>query len=197
MSSAPIHAWYGSWPRSWNRIWRAVPSTLSTATLRRAMLAARWAAEPCSWSFWMWLPIRNAPSNCWPKWYAWAAMSKCWRCFPATTRTSCCAACAPGAADFLLEPFTAEQLEAVLAKVARLQPAAETAGSRLHQDHRGDARQRRLRSHHRRLQPGLLLEAHGRQTGPAGGPGSAHRHAFVSAEDQVRFQFPGRAAARP
>ncbi|MBZ5632833.1 MAG: AAA family ATPase [Acidobacteriia bacterium] len=34
-----------------------------------------------------------------------------------------------GAADFLLEPFTAEQLEGVLAKIARLQPAAETAGA--------------------------------------------------------------------
>jgi len=33
-----------------------------------------------------------------------------------------------GAADFLLEPFTAEQLETVLAKIARMQPAAE-AGS--------------------------------------------------------------------
>jgi len=30
-----------------------------------------------------------------------------------------------GAADFLLEPFTADQLEAVLAKIARMQPAAE------------------------------------------------------------------------
>ncbi len=34
-----------------------------------------------------------------------------------------------GAADFLLEPFTGEQLDAVLAKIARLQPAAETAGA--------------------------------------------------------------------
>jgi pilus assembly protein CpaE len=34
-----------------------------------------------------------------------------------------------GAADFLLEPFTADQLEAVLTKIARLQPAPETAGS--------------------------------------------------------------------
>jgi pilus assembly protein CpaE len=34
-----------------------------------------------------------------------------------------------GAADFLLEPFTAEQLDAVLTKVARMQPAAETAGT--------------------------------------------------------------------
>jgi len=32
-----------------------------------------------------------------------------------------------GAADFLIEPFTADQLETVLAKVARTQPAAETA----------------------------------------------------------------------
>jgi pilus assembly protein CpaE len=32
-----------------------------------------------------------------------------------------------GAADFLLEPFTGDQIESVLAKVARLQPAAETA----------------------------------------------------------------------
>jgi pilus assembly protein CpaE len=31
-----------------------------------------------------------------------------------------------GAADFLLEPFTADQLDSVLAKVARMQPAAET-----------------------------------------------------------------------
>jgi pilus assembly protein CpaE len=30
-----------------------------------------------------------------------------------------------GAADFLLEPFTAEQLDTVLAKIARMQPAAE------------------------------------------------------------------------
>jgi pilus assembly protein CpaE len=34
-----------------------------------------------------------------------------------------------GAADFLLEPFTAEQLEAALNKVARLQPAPETPGT--------------------------------------------------------------------
>jgi pilus assembly protein CpaE len=34
-----------------------------------------------------------------------------------------------GAADFLLQPFTADQLDAVLSKVARLQPAAETAGT--------------------------------------------------------------------
>ena len=34
-----------------------------------------------------------------------------------------------GAADFLMEPFTAEQLDAVLTKVARLQPAAEAAGA--------------------------------------------------------------------
>jgi pilus assembly protein CpaE len=34
-----------------------------------------------------------------------------------------------GAADFLLEPFTADQLEAVLTKIARFQPAPETAGS--------------------------------------------------------------------
>jgi pilus assembly protein CpaE len=32
-----------------------------------------------------------------------------------------------GAADFLLEPFTSDQLDTVLAKIARLQPAAETA----------------------------------------------------------------------
>jgi pilus assembly protein CpaE len=32
-----------------------------------------------------------------------------------------------GAADFLIEPFTTDQLETVLAKVARMQPAAETA----------------------------------------------------------------------
>ena len=32
-----------------------------------------------------------------------------------------------GAADFLLEPFTAEQLDAILTKAARLQPAAETS----------------------------------------------------------------------
>lgn len=32
-----------------------------------------------------------------------------------------------GAADFLIEPFTADQLETVLAKAARMQPAAETA----------------------------------------------------------------------
>jgi len=32
-----------------------------------------------------------------------------------------------GAADFLLEPFTAEQLDAILSKIARLQPAAETS----------------------------------------------------------------------
>ena len=31
-----------------------------------------------------------------------------------------------GAADFLLEPFTADQLDTVLAKIARMQPAAET-----------------------------------------------------------------------
>jgi pilus assembly protein CpaE len=31
-----------------------------------------------------------------------------------------------GAADFLLEPFTADQLDSVLAKIARMQPAAET-----------------------------------------------------------------------
>jgi len=30
-----------------------------------------------------------------------------------------------GAADFLLEPFTADQLDTVLAKIARMQPAAE------------------------------------------------------------------------
>lgn len=34
-----------------------------------------------------------------------------------------------GAADFLLEPFTAEQLDGVLAKIARMQPAAETQGA--------------------------------------------------------------------
>ena len=34
-----------------------------------------------------------------------------------------------GAADFLLEPFTADQLDTVLAKVARLQPAAEQPGA--------------------------------------------------------------------
>src|SRR5690349_22792821 len=33
-----------------------------------------------------------------------------------------------GAADFLQQPFTAEQLEAVLAKIARLQPATEAPG---------------------------------------------------------------------
>jgi pilus assembly protein CpaE len=34
-----------------------------------------------------------------------------------------------GAADFLLEPFTSEQLDAVLTKIAKMQPAAETSGS--------------------------------------------------------------------
>jgi len=34
-----------------------------------------------------------------------------------------------GAADFLLEPFTGEQLEGVLTKIARMQPAAEPAGA--------------------------------------------------------------------
>jgi pilus assembly protein CpaE len=34
-----------------------------------------------------------------------------------------------GAADFLLEPFTADQLEGVLTKIARLQPAPESAGT--------------------------------------------------------------------
>ncbi len=34
-----------------------------------------------------------------------------------------------GAADFLLEPFTAEQLETVLTKIARLQPAAEASAA--------------------------------------------------------------------
>ncbi len=34
-----------------------------------------------------------------------------------------------GASDFLLRPLTGEQLEAVLAKLSRLQPAAETSGS--------------------------------------------------------------------
>jgi pilus assembly protein CpaE len=34
-----------------------------------------------------------------------------------------------GAADFLLEPFTSDQLEAVLTKIVRLQPAAESAGT--------------------------------------------------------------------
>jgi pilus assembly protein CpaE len=34
-----------------------------------------------------------------------------------------------GAADFLLEPFTGEQLDGVLNKIARMQPAAETAGA--------------------------------------------------------------------
>jgi pilus assembly protein CpaE len=33
-----------------------------------------------------------------------------------------------GAADFLLQPFTADQLEAALAKLARLHPAGESAG---------------------------------------------------------------------
>ena len=33
-----------------------------------------------------------------------------------------------GAADFLIQPFTADQLESVLAKVARVQPAADTQG---------------------------------------------------------------------
>lgn len=34
-----------------------------------------------------------------------------------------------GAADFLLEPFTGEQLDGVLTKIARMQPAAETGGA--------------------------------------------------------------------
>jgi pilus assembly protein CpaE len=34
-----------------------------------------------------------------------------------------------GAADFLLEPFTADQLDAVLAKVARLQPVSDVPGT--------------------------------------------------------------------
>jgi pilus assembly protein CpaE len=34
-----------------------------------------------------------------------------------------------GAADFLLEPFTADQIEAVLSKIAKMQPAPETSGS--------------------------------------------------------------------
>jgi len=34
-----------------------------------------------------------------------------------------------GAADFLLEPFTGEQLEGVLTKIARMQPAAEPTGA--------------------------------------------------------------------
>ncbi|MCU1336200.1 MAG: response regulator [Bryobacterales bacterium] len=34
-----------------------------------------------------------------------------------------------GAAEFLLEPFTGEQLDAALTKIARLQPAAETSGT--------------------------------------------------------------------
>ena len=34
-----------------------------------------------------------------------------------------------GAADFLLEPFTAEQLDGVLAKITRMQPAADPSGA--------------------------------------------------------------------
>ena len=60
-----------------------------------------------------------------------------------------------GAADFLLEPFTGEQLEAVLAKIARLQPAVRSLGSRTDQNNRRDARQRGLRSDYHRLQPGF------------------------------------------
>ena len=97
-----------------------------------------------------------------------------------------------GASDFLIQPFTSEQVEASAAqdRPAAAQPSEEFRQSLLHH-----ARQGRLRRQHHRQQSGVSDEAR-RQAHSSGRPGSAGRNPIVSAEDQIQLQLHGRAGAR-
>jgi len=72
-----------------------------------------------------------------------------------------------------MHPFSADQLDAALQTVSRLQPAADAAAHELAKICAVMPAKGAVRSQHDRLQSGVPVEAPGSQANPAGGPRSA------------------------
>ncbi len=137
----------------------------------------------------------NHPTPGWlsfPTCCAWMPSCRSSWCSPSNDPELVLRCLRQGASDFLIPPFTSEQVEGALQKIARLQPSRAAGNARQSLLHY--ARQRRLRRQHHRQQSGLSDEAR-RQAHSAGGSGSAGRNALVPAEDQIQLQLHGRAGA--